>query len=89
VRPPRHRQARAGAFLYDAGDFDAQFFGISPREAAGDDPSSGLLLETSWKRSRTPDRPGLAAASSTGVFTGLIHHDYGRGAAMPTRSRAI
>src|SRR5215212_886773 len=40
---------KQGAFLYDAGDFDAEFFGISPREALAMDPQQRLLLETSWE----------------------------------------
>ncbi|HWN33776.1 MAG TPA: SDR family NAD(P)-dependent oxidoreductase, partial [Pseudonocardia sp.] len=77
-------QARAGAFLYDAGDFDAQFFGISPREALAMDPQQRLLLETSWEAIEDAGiDPGSLQGSSTGVFTGLIHHDYGAGAAMP------
>ena len=40
--------ARAGGFLYDAAEFDADFFGISPREALAMDPQQRLLLEVAW-----------------------------------------
>jgi len=83
-RPPRNPQARAGAFLYDAGDFDAQFFGISPREALAMDPQQRLLLETSWEALEDAGiDPGSLHGSSTGVFAGLIYHDYGAGAVLP------
>ncbi|MGW6626225.1 type I polyketide synthase, partial [Nocardia sp. NPDC055002] len=38
---------KAGGFLYDAADFDAELFGISPREALAMDPQQRLLLEVS------------------------------------------
>nr|ACO94499.1 polyketide synthase type I [Streptomyces sp. MP39-85] len=66
-----------GSFLESAGDFDPEFFGISPLEAIAMDPQQRLLLETSWEaveRARI-DPPSLKG-SSTGVYAGLVYHDY-------------
>ncbi|MFC5001756.1 type I polyketide synthase, partial [Dactylosporangium cerinum] len=71
---------RDGGFLYDAADFDAEFFGISPREALAMDPQQRLLLEAAWETfERAGIDPGSLKGTDTGVFAGLMYHDYATG----------
>ncbi|MEU8901777.1 beta-ketoacyl synthase N-terminal-like domain-containing protein, partial [Nocardia sp. NPDC048505] len=69
---------RSGGFLEGAADFDAGFFGISPREAVEIDPQQRLVLEVVWEALESAGvDPKSLHGSDTGVFAGLMYHDYG------------
>ncbi|WP_107645732.1 type I polyketide synthase [Streptomyces formicae] len=66
-----------GAFLDDAGGFDANFFGIAPREALAMDPQQRQILELAWEAfERAGVDPTSVRESLTGVFVGASPQSY-------------
>ncbi|OKH93979.1 type I polyketide synthase [Streptomyces uncialis] len=75
---PTTTYTRHGGFLHDADLFDPHHFAMSPREATATDPQQRLLLQTTWETLENAGiNPTHLQHTRTGVYTGLMYHDYG------------
>ena len=80
--------SREGGFLLGAAEFDPGLFGIGPNEAPVIDPQQRLLLECSWEAlERAGIDPLSLKGSRTGVYAGLMYHDYTLGASSDGPAR--
>ncbi|MCI3221444.1 type I polyketide synthase [Streptomyces sp. NP-1717] len=74
---PGTSYTREGGFLHGAADFDAGFFAMDGEESLVTDPQQRVLLETSWEAlERAAIDPATLRGSQTGVFAGVMYHDY-------------
>ena len=70
---------KVGGFIDDIDQFDTAFFGISPREASEIDPQQRILLELAWRcMENAAISPDCLSRLQTGVYVGVINHDYER-----------
>jgi acyl transferase domain-containing protein/acyl carrier protein len=82
--------ARQGGFLEGAAEFDPGFFEIGPHDALGTDPQQRQLLEVSWESLEAAGvDPRELGGSQTGVFAGVMYHDYGWGQGAATQGYGV
>ena len=68
---------KAGGFLPEIDQFDAEFFGIGTREASRVDPQHRMLLELAWEAIENGgQRPESLAGRQVGVFVGISSNEY-------------
>lgn len=76
---PESQFAQVGGFVDGIDQFDPAFFNISPREAAEIDPQQRMLLDMSWQcMEDAATGAETLARLRTGVYVGVINHDYER-----------
>jgi acyl transferase domain-containing protein/acyl carrier protein/ubiquinone/menaquinone biosynthesis C-methylase UbiE len=74
---PGKMNARMAGLLERVDNFDPGFFGISPRETIQMDPQQRLALELTWEALEDAGiRPDALRGSRTGMFVGVVWHDY-------------
>eukprot|EP00913_Durusdinium_trenchii_P010897 g10226.t1 len=73
------------SLLDDVEGFDADFFGIAPREAKMMDPQLRLILQVAWGALEDAGLVGTNHLPDTGVFTGVMYHDYAQAANSAAR----
>ncbi|MEO6081902.1 MAG: acyltransferase domain-containing protein [Umezawaea sp.] len=74
---PGRISTRAGGFLTDVDEFDADFFGMSGHEAVRLDPQHRLMMRTVWEAVENAGIPAEHLAGSlTGVYTACLNADY-------------
>ncbi|MFP5265683.1 MAG: condensation domain-containing protein [Blastocatellia bacterium] len=70
------RYVKAGLWLEDVDQFDAQFFGISPREAEITDPQHRLFLECAWESLEAAGYDPQSYQGAIGVYAGASLSSY-------------
>ncbi len=77
----------SGAFLGDAGYFDASLFGYNPQEAKLLDPQHRLLLEVSWQALEVAGYDSKRSSASIGVYVGKAKNSYLTRYILPNREQ--
>ncbi len=77
--PDQSEFAQVGGFIDGIYDFDPVLFAISPREADSIDPQQRMLIELALRSIEDASISDCELSKSrTGVFVGVINHDYAR-----------